>query len=66
MYIKLEERVAATVIAQHKIGNFQPRKKKRMYRQVQQRLKSLCMEYKTGDRELPNFLCAVGHSIRFG
>ena len=64
-FLKLEERSAATAIAQHQIGNLQPRKKHRKYVNLQSRLRRLCVEYNNGERDIENFLNAVGHTIRF-
>ena len=60
--IKLEERMVATSMAQHEVGNLNGRKRSRYYVELHTRLRDLCIAY--GERNI-NFLRAAGYNIRF-
>jgi hypothetical protein len=52
----------AIKILQHSAGNLAP---KRIDKETQRRMKSLCDDLPAGQRTLKGFLQAVGHTIRF-
>lgn len=60
--IRLEIDSDLTKIAQLDIGNLQPKKKKKMYEKMQEKLYLLCSNY---DNNIENFLNAVAYHIRF-
>jgi hypothetical protein len=50
---------------QDELGNPPKKKTKRIYFQLQQRLRNLCIQYGEGTRSLEEFLRGVGGNIRF-
>ena len=56
IFLKLEERTTASSIAQHEYGNLQPRKKRRVFIELQTRLQNLCNDYGNQRRNLKEFL----------
>lgn len=58
---------AATVkvqIAQHSVGNVPRKKNKRVYINLQERLKNLCQRYNNGNQTIIQFLRSVAHNIQ--
>lgn len=64
---KMRQEVAAdeTKLQQLNVGTLPKRRKKTVYENLQERLHNLCEDYNNQERDLPNFLRAVGHNIRF-
>jgi len=44
-------------------GHYQ--KKSKIYAELQNKLKNICKEYSSGERDIPNFLKAIAYTIRY-
>lgn len=65
-FLKREEAVASTKLHQYSIGTLSKKQVKRVYIQLQLRLKNLCNEYNQGRMNMADFLRGVGHNIHLG
>jgi hypothetical protein len=63
--LKKEDATASTLMMQDELGNPPKKKTKRIYFQLQQRLRNLCIQYGEGTRSLEEFLRGVGRNVRF-
>ena len=63
--IHKEEAVVSAVIARDSFGEPPRRKTKKIFVDLQQRLKNLCNDYTEGRKNLEQVLRGLGHNIRF-
>lgn len=61
--LRMEERAASASVDQQEIGNFQPRKRRRVFVTLQNQLQNLCNELSAGQRTIESFLHAVSRTI---
>ena len=54
-----------TLIQQDAIGEPPKKRQKKVYVQLQTRLKTLCQDVASGRKEVPEFLAGVAHNIRW-
>ena len=62
--LQMEEAYTETVVAQLQIGSA-PQTAQRVHIELQARLQRICVSLPTQERNLDNYLRAVGHNIRF-
>ena len=60
-----EESVVSAVIARDSVGEPPKKRTKKMYSDIQQRLKNLCKDYIEGRKNLDEVLRGFGHNIGF-
>ena len=63
-WFQKENATVRTVIQQDAVGNPPKRRVKKGLERLQHRLRTLCEQYNSGNKTLPEFLEGVGHNIR--
>jgi len=54
-----------TKLAQNALGTLPRKKKSKIYAELQNKLKNICNEYSSGERDIPNFLKAIAYTTRY-
>ncbi|XP_041466621.1 uncharacterized protein LOC121417108 [Lytechinus variegatus] len=62
--LKAEQSAVEVAISQFLIGNPPKKEIKRVYRDLQHRLRNLCVDLRDGRRDMAQFLQAISHNIR--
>jgi hypothetical protein len=62
--IRKDQSMCSSMLYQHEIGQPVATRSRKSAQNLQERLKSLCVEYRDGSRTVGEFLRAIGHCIR--